>query len=81
VHQVMCAREEREGVTGGATGGQRRGVGRTREVYVCMYVCAHACKQERQEVKYGRLGCCGMEDSSWEGRNDLEGRGRGGESG
>ena len=26
MHQVMmCAREEREGVTGGATGGQRRG--------------------------------------------------------
>jgi hypothetical protein len=25
VHQVICVREEREGVTGGATGGQRRG--------------------------------------------------------
>jgi hypothetical protein len=33
VHQVMCAREEREGVTGGAAGGQRRGrmEGKTRE--------------------------------------------------
>jgi hypothetical protein len=47
----------------------------------CTRACKRECKQERQEVKCDRLGCWGMEDSSWEGRNDQEGRGRGGESG
>jgi hypothetical protein len=62
----MCAREEREGMAGGATGGQRRGrmegktrgeEGRTREVQMCMHVRMHASnKQERQEAKHDRLG-------------------------
>ena len=34
--------------------------------------------KERQEGKCERLGCCGMENSSWEGR---EGRGPGGKEG
>ena len=34
--------------------------------------------RERQEGKCDRLGCCGMEYSSWEGR---EGRGPGGKEG
>ena len=34
--------------------------------------------RERQEGKCGRLGCCGMGHSSWEGR---EGRGPGGKEG
>jgi hypothetical protein len=34
--------------------------------------------KERQEGKFERSGCCGMENSSWEGR---EGRGPGGKEG
>jgi hypothetical protein len=34
-----------------------------------------AANKERQEGKCERLGCCGLENSSWEGR---EGRGPGG---
>jgi hypothetical protein len=34
--------------------------------------------KERQEGKCERLGCCGMENSSWE---DREGRGSGGKEG
>jgi hypothetical protein len=38
-------------------------------------VHAGTANKERQEGKCERLGCCGMENSSWEGR---EGRGPGG---
>jgi hypothetical protein len=37
-----------------------------------------AANKERQEGKCERLGCCGMENSSWEGR---EGRGPEGKEG
>ena len=38
----------------------------------CVCVRVRVCKEERQEVKCDRLWCWGMEDSSWEGRNDQE---------
>jgi hypothetical protein len=62
----MCAREEREGVTGGATdrraeerqnGGQNERGGGTDEKGACTRVRARACKEERQEVKCDRLVC------------------------
>jgi hypothetical protein len=57
VHQVMRTREEREGVTGEATGGQRRGrmegktrgeEGRTREVHARVCARVHASEKGRK---------------------------------